>query len=376
MNALHQTQDLFGSTTATLKTEGIKYAGSKLKLLPHILHLASQVKAKSVLDGFAGTTRVSQAFAQSGYDVISADISVWSETFANCYLKADAHQKYEKLITHLNSVEPIDGWFTHHYGGCPDTPSNDKRPWQYHNTKKLDGIRKEIDRLGLDEIEKSVALTSLIQALDRVDSTMGHFTSYLKNWSSRSRNPLQLRVPQIVQTTSQAEHKVYRGDIFDIINSTDVDLAYLDPPYSSNNEKMPPSRVRYASYYHVWTTVILDDEPEVFGAANRRVDSRDKVSASVFEEFRKDAEGNFIAVLAIRRLLEEINAKYVILSYSSGGRATTENLRDAIDSVGRIIEIKEIDYKKNVMAGMRWTDKWVPAADSKNVEYLFLIENT
>lgn len=154
MNALHQTQDLFGNTVVTTpKTEGIKYAGSKLKLLPHIMFLASQVKAKSVLDGFAGTTRVSQAFAQLGYDVTSSDISVWSETFANCYLKADAPQKYEKLINHLNSVEPRDGWFTHYYGGCPDTPSSDKRPWQYHNTRKLDGIRKEIDRLGLNEIE-------------------------------------------------------------------------------------------------------------------------------------------------------------------------------------------------------------------------------
>ena len=375
MNALHQTQDLFGNTVVTTpKTEGIKYAGSKLKLLQHIMFLASQVNAKSILDGFAGTTRVSQAFAQSGYDVTSADISVWSETFANCYLKADTPQKYEKLITHLNSVEPRDGWFTHYYGGCPDTPSDNKRPWQYHNTRKLDGIRKEIDRLGLNEIEKSVALTSLIQALDRVDSTMGHFTSYLKDWSSRSKNPLQLRVPKIVQNTDQAKHKVCRGDIFDTISLTSTDLAYLDPPYGSNNEKMPPSRVRYASYYHLWTTVILDDEPEVFGAANRRVDSRDKVAASVFEEFRKDDEGNFIAVSAIHRLLQEIKAQHVILSYSSGGRATAENLRDAIKSVGRTIGIKEVDYKNNVMAGMRWTDEWVPAVDTKNVEYLFLIE--
>ena len=38
-------------------TEGIKYAGSKLKLLPKILELAARTGAKTVLDGFAGTTR-------------------------------------------------------------------------------------------------------------------------------------------------------------------------------------------------------------------------------------------------------------------------------------------------------------------------------
>ena len=46
-------------------TEGIKYAGSKLRLLPHILQLVKKAGAKTVLDGFSGTTRVSQALAQA-----------------------------------------------------------------------------------------------------------------------------------------------------------------------------------------------------------------------------------------------------------------------------------------------------------------------
>ncbi|MGB4805131.1 MAG: DNA adenine methylase, partial [Anaerolineae bacterium] len=44
-------------------TEGIKYAGSKLKLIPQILQLIKKVNAKTVWDGFSGTTRVSQALA-------------------------------------------------------------------------------------------------------------------------------------------------------------------------------------------------------------------------------------------------------------------------------------------------------------------------
>ncbi|MGI8469001.1 MAG: DNA adenine methylase [Pyrinomonadaceae bacterium] len=69
------------------ETEGIKYAGSKLKLLPYILQLAHKVKPQTVLDGFAGTTRVSQVFAQLGYRVVSNDIAVWSKVFGLCYLK-------------------------------------------------------------------------------------------------------------------------------------------------------------------------------------------------------------------------------------------------------------------------------------------------
>ncbi len=67
------TLDLFDDVIITPKTEGIKYAGSKRKLLPQILSLVHKVKPKTVLDGFAGTTRVSQALAQSGYSVIGPE---------------------------------------------------------------------------------------------------------------------------------------------------------------------------------------------------------------------------------------------------------------------------------------------------------------
>ena len=67
-------------------TEGIKYAGSKLKILPHILELVKKVDAHRILDGFARTTRVSQALAQSGYQVICSDIAIRSKVFGSCYL--------------------------------------------------------------------------------------------------------------------------------------------------------------------------------------------------------------------------------------------------------------------------------------------------
>src|SRR2546422_10965533 len=86
-------------------TEGVKYAGSKLKLLPYILQLAKKVKAKTVLDGFSGTTRVSQALAQAGYEVVANDIAAWSKTFGLCYLlNQHSEEHYRALIDHLNSL--------------------------------------------------------------------------------------------------------------------------------------------------------------------------------------------------------------------------------------------------------------------------------
>lgn len=362
-----------GLTFGTPSTEGIKYAGSKLKLISQILQLARKVSAKSVFDGFSGTTRVSQAFAQSGYDVVCNDHAVWSEVFGTCYLQGSAPQDYSALIQHLNAVPPRDGWFTEFYGGDPGEEKQPKRPWQVHNTRKLDGIREEIERLSLDPVDKCVALTSLIMALDQVDSTLGHFVSYLREWSPRSYKKLRLAVPAIVRNGRAHAHHVSRADIFDAVGEVETDVAYYDPPYGSNNEKMPPSRVRYASYYHVWTTICLFDKPALFGKVNRRADTSDTVAKSPFEDFRRDANGKFIAVNAIGRLLASTRSKYIILSYSSGGRATSKELNEAIVSCGELLEVVEVDYKRNVMANMKWTNEWLRDAEAPNREFLFLI---
>jgi len=370
---------LFGDTVVDPPaTEGIKYAGSKLKIIPYILQLAKKVDARTVLDGFAGTTRVSQAFAKCGYKLICNDIAVWSEVFGTCYLLNDKEpHAYQSLIDHLNSLSPIDGWFTENYGGVPNggcaiQEDGLKKPWQVHNTRKLDAIREEIERLSLSRIEKSVALTSLILALDKVDNTLGHFVSYLKEWSPRSSNNLILKVPALFVNTRA--HQVYRSDVFDLVPSIHVDLAYFDPPYGSNNEKMPPSRIRYASYYHLWSTICLYDKPRLVGKARRREDVSDKVAGSVFEEFRKNGNGKFVAVEAIEKLIQITNARWIILSYSSGGRATAEELNSVLTENGTILDIIEVDYRKNVMAGMKWTNEWVRDATEPNREFLFLLE--
>ncbi len=368
-----QQLDLYGKTILTTpKTQGIKYAGSKLKILPYIVDILGDLKdVKNVLDGFSGSTRVSQAFAQLGYNTTSSDIAAWSEVFANCYLlskKPDTY--YQEIIDRLNRLEGYDGWYTEHYGA---EVSGTKRPFQTKNTRKLDAIRDEIDNLNLEWEDKCVILASLIYALDSVDSTLGHYVAYLSEWSPRSYNDMVLKVP--ARFKHSGTHEIIRGDIFETIQNREFDLAYFDPPYGSNNEKMPPSRVRYASYYHIWTTIIQHDKPVVFGKVNRREDSRDAVAASVFEEFRKDENGSFFAMQALRKLIRETKSRYILLSYSSGGRATKQELNDIINESGELIKAVEIDYKKNVMGNMRWTNEWINS-DGKYHEYLFLMEKT
>ena len=315
--------------------------------------------------------------AQQGYQVISNDISDWSRILATCYLKHNQPPAfYRELIEHLNAVPEYDGWFSEQYGGDDfggSAVQRDglKKPWQKHNTRKLDGIRDEIERLNLSEVDKAVALTSLILALDSVDSTLGHFSSYLRKWSARSYKQMELQLPRFFE--NRLEHRVTQHNIFEM-DKTVADIAYFDPPYGSNNEKMPPSRVRYASYYHVWTSIIRNDKPELFGKVGRRVDTRDSVAISPFEEFRRGEDGRFLAVAAIDRLIAQTKSEFILLSYSSGGRATISELSEVLATHGKVRKVVKIDHKKNVMAEMKWSKKWLADDEQPFNEFLFLLE--
>jgi adenine-specific DNA-methyltransferase len=184
-----------------------------------------------------------------------------------------------------------------------------------------------------------------------------------------------MEVPKLI--IDDKSHKVYCDDIFNVLPKVEVDLAYYDPPYGSSNELMPPSRVRYASYYHIWKSICLNDQPEVVGAANRRKDVSDIIAASVFEEYRKNDKGGYIVMDAIKKLIEKTNAKYIVLSYNNHGRATLDAILEVLKELKMNCSIFEMDYKKHVMATMTWTNEWLNKKDDKeieNKEYLFLIE--
>ncbi len=208
--------------------------------------------------------------------------------------------------------------------------------------------------------------------MDSVDSTLVHYVSYLKDWSPRSFNDLCLRVPKLWPNT--AANIVLNGDIFDSINKVSAELAYYDPPYGSSNEKMPPSRVRYASYYHLWTTICNHDKPELFGKASRRVDTSGPVAASAFEDFRRNETGQFVVLEVLARLLKATPCEWIVLSYSFGGGATAKDLGEVIRDNGALIKTMQIDCKKNVMSTMKWTTQWAQKPTAPNTEFLFLIK--
>jgi len=211
-------------------------------------------------------------------------------------------------------------------------------------------------------------------AMDKVDNSVGHQVSYLREWAPRAYNLMKMEVPRLL--FDDKSHKVYQDDIFNVIKDIEVDLAYYDPPYGSSNELMPPSRVRYASYYHIWKSICMNDKPKIVGAANRRADVSDVIAGSAFEEYRKDDNGRYIVISAIKRMIENTRAKYIVLSYNNNGRATFKSILEVLKELNMNCSIFEMDYRKNVMSTMTWTNKWLNEKQDKirNKEFLFLIQ--
>lgn len=349
----------------------IKYMGSKRKIAGSICSLVRQLGAESVFDAFSGSTYVAQYLARAGMKIHANDIAEYSLFMNRCFLLSEKEPSlYQKKIDHLNALEPLYGWFSEHYGGNPKEVQG-KRPWQLHNTMKLDAIREEIDSIADDEDERAVLVTSLILALDKVDNTLGHYAAYLNKWSPRSFQELRLELPNLIR--SNAQHRVTQASAFDSSPTNEAQVAYFDPPYGSNNEKMPPSRVRYAAYYHIWKTVCLNDKPKVFGVNNRREDSRDS-SSSVFESYKKNASGIYEAVAALEDLIAVTPNEDIILSYSSGGRATRDQLLDMCHSHAKTVRLFEIEHRENVMKHLTSTGEFLQRQETGHYEYLIALK--
>ena len=335
----------------------IKYLGSKRRLVPALAALASASGARTALDLFCGTTRVSQAFKALGIEVTAVDSARCANVLARCYVATDPDAdpslmaEVTRAVERLNAVPGSAGYVTRTF--CEDA-----RFFRPENGARIDAVRTAIEAEYADTPLWPVLLTSLLEAADRVDSTTGLQMAYLKQWATRSERPLMLRVPDLLPGPGRA----VRGDACHLVGTgalPDVDLAYLDPPYNQH---------RYDSNYHVWETLVVWDAPEHYGVACKRADLRDPSTRSAFN-------GRRTMPVALADVVTRVASEVVVLSYNNESWLSFDELHDVCAARGHV-EVLAFDSARYVGARIGIHDpsgrKVGRISHLRNTEYMVL----
>lgn len=304
----------------------IKYLGSKRRLVGELGRLFEASGARTGLDLFTGTTRVAQEFCRRGGQVTAVDVAAYSEVLAQCYVVADAGTvdpaEIEEALARLTALPDRHGYVTEVF--C-------ERARYFHprNGVRIDAIRQGIDDLYPDHPLRPILLTSLLEAADAVDSTVGVQMAYLKQWAPRALRPLRLEVPVLTPGTGRA----IRGDAAHLVEDVEpVDLAYLDPPYNQH---------RYYTNYHVWETIVRWDSPAFYGVACKRADARDQDTKSDFNSRRR-------MPAALAGVIEKARAETVVVSFSNEGFVPLEELVAMCSVRGHQVEVLAFDTRRYI----------------------------
>jgi adenine-specific DNA-methyltransferase len=307
----------------------IKYLGSKRVLVPVLGDLVAASGARTALDLFTGTTRVAQEMCRRGLAHVTAvDSATYSHVLAQCYVELAAgsvdNAEVADALAHLSSLAPVRGYVT-------ETFCERSRYFHPRIGMGIDAVRQGIDDHYGDHPLRPVLLTSLLEAADAVDSTVGVQMAYLKAWAPRALRDLRLKVPVLTPGTGRA----VLADATEVLGSLPrVDLAYLDPPYNQH---------RYFTNYHVWETLVRWDTPEAYGVACKRVDSREPWTRSPFNSRRE-------MPAALAQTVKAVDAGVVMVSFSDEGFVRLEQLVQMCAARGEAVRVLSFPSRRYVGA--------------------------
>lgn len=331
----------------------IKYIGSKRLLVPRIEQIVEGLgRLETAADLFTGTTRVARMLKRRGLFVHVNDVLAHGEVLGRSAIATDArdvdHDALAELIADLDATPPEPGYFTRAF--CEQA-----RYVHPDNGARIDAIRARIERELPDEPMRCLALTSLLLAADRVDSTTGVQMAYLKAWAPRALKPLKMLVPELIDGAGS----VTRMDAADCARALGpVDLAYIDPPYNQHS---------YLGNYHVWETLLRDDSPKSYGVANKRIDC--KTRKSPWNSTRLIAG-------AFHELIEAVDARWLLVSFNNEGALTTQEVTGILESRGTVQRV-DVEHPRYVGARIGIHnprgEKVGTVGRTRNTECLFLV---
>jgi len=273
-----------------------RYLGSKTKLLSFIKNILDNenVKFNSFADIFAGTGTVANYFFNRSKiivnDILDSNFHIYTAFFGNAKIREKRLRERLKHYNEINIHKYNENYFSQNFSNTY---------FDSENAKKIGVIRDDIEKLFREKIitirEKSYLLTSLIYALDKIANTVGHYDAYRK--IDLPRKKLFLLPLDITKSKYSAE--VYKKDANELVRKIKADVVYIDPPYNSR---------QYSDAYHLLENISTWKKETVFGVA-RKIDR-----SHIKSRYNLKSAG-----IAFGDLIDNIHAKYILVSYNDMG---------------------------------------------------------
>lgn len=294
-----------------------RYLGNKYKLLPFITRVVNDEcpDIEMIADIFAGTGAVSSAFTDKV--VITNDL-MYSNYICNyAWFSAEEYdpQIIIDCVLRYNSLSDLeDNYMTENFS---DTY------FSRDDCAKIGYIREDIECLyengNINKRERAILITSLLYAMDKIANTCGHYDAYRKGVVFDKT--LELYVP-LAEVHNNADNQCFNTDANELVKDITADLVYIDPPYNSR---------QYCDAYHLLENVARWEKPEVFGVA-KKMDRSTMKSKYCTQSATK----------AFEQLINDITAKYILLSYNNMAAKGNDrsNAKISDQDIMRILEKK------------------------------------
>ena len=305
----------------------MRYLGSKARILNDLAPLIGEPDpdGSRFVDAFSGTGVVASMAADLGWGIHVNDHLYSAKLLSSARLLAISDVSFSALggyphaVSILNRSKPVQGFLWREYS--PASANRAPRPRRYFtekNAAQLDGMRGQVHTWRADgnisSAEEHLLLADLIEAASSIANTAGTFGCFLSGWS-----PTALRPAQVTARPLRSEPVCFSSgelDVFDV-GTMASDTVYLDPPYTKR---------QYAAYYHILETLARGDQPLVSGVTGLRP-WRPKASVFCYKRH---------ALSAMLRLVGQIHANRVLISYSAEGHIDLETLVSGLEPSGTV----------------------------------------
>ena len=375
--------------TPYLTKQIITYIGNKRKLLSLIYKAMKAVGAKmengtTFLDLFSGSGVVARFAKSLGFEVFANDWEEYSYIINSAFVgvnKKDVSALFggedalEMLIDRINAL-PLpsedEQYMAKYYAPREfDVDAADFRTerlfYTRDNALTIDKIRNYIEAHFPDKDSKkrAVLLSLLIYEASTHTNTSGVFKSFHKGFGGHSRDalkrilcPIRLSLPYLIDSSSPVH--IFKEDANALVKRLPrVEIAYLDPPYNQH---------QYGSNYHILNTIAKWDKVPAPLELNEKGVLKEKAA------IRKDwvlTKSSYCykatALSAFAELLENINAHYILVSYSTDGIIPFEEMEKLCMKKGKV-SIVTNEYT-TFRGGKQSTTKEV-----SNIEFILAID--